>query len=354
MLALLLACVWLALRQRHLGGAAAERGLALVLALVAVYVICIAALWLYVGRAIVRPLDSLADCACALAQGDLGRRVPVTGGGEIGRLQATFNVMAAQLQAQREEWQRARDRAQAASLSKSHFLAGVSHDIRTPMNSIFVALDMLLESPLNEDQQRYARLARAATYRALHLVDDVLDLAKIEAGRMELEIIDFDPHGLAAQTLALMNQRAAAKRLRLTLDVAAEVPRVVRGDAMRLGRVLSNLVDNGIKFTPRGEVRVALAAATDAAAGVAQLRFSVRDTGIGLTAAAARKVFDPFEQSDSAVARRYGGSGLGLAIAKQLVHLMGGTIGLESEPGSGSTFWFTVRVALSEGHDAAL
>lgn len=238
----------------------------------------------------------------------------------------------------------ARDAAEAANRAKSDFLANISHEVRTPLNGIVGMTGLLLESSLSASQRDHAETVRSCSEVLLQLINDLLDFAKIEAGRMEIESIPFDPLLVAEEAVALVTERANAKGLVLRLLPSPDLPRSLVGDPGRIRQVLLNLVANAVKFTEHGSVEVELAIdASACGAGEAQLQAVVRDTGIGMEAAVVERLFQPFTQADASTTRRFGGTGLGLSICRRLVELMGGAISVDSAPGRGSAFRFTVR-----------
>lgn len=243
-----------------------------------------------------------------------------------------------ELEATGAELRAARDAAQAASCAKSDFLAIMSHEIRTPLSGMVGMVDLLRGTPLNDEQKRYTVLAKESADLLLEVINDILDFSKLEAGRLQSEQIDFDLPNLIESAVLFMGERAKKKNLDIKAVLAPGLPQFVKGDPTRIRQVMLNLVSNAIKFTEQGsiEVRAAYRYQGD---GAAALRIEVIDTGIGMSPEIQAQIFDPFVQADTSISRKYGGSGLGLAICRQLCTTMGGTIGVESEPGRGSRFW---------------
>lgn len=247
---------------------------------------------------------------------------------------------------QEEELRAARDHALHSSRVKGQFLANMSHEIRTPMSGVFGMLTVLLETELTAEQKGYAEVAKESAESLLEIINDILDFSRMEAGRLEIRVDNFDLREMGAKVVGMLRPKAEQKGVALSYWCDPALPNLLNGDALRLRQILTNLVGNAVKFTEQGNVTLRILSQS-AEGGPERVRFEVQDTGIGIPVERQAALFEAFSQSDSALTRKFGGSGLGLAISKQLVNLMGGQIGVSSKPDKGSTFWFAVNLAPS-------
>jgi signal transduction histidine kinase/CheY-like chemotaxis protein len=382
---LLLGHVFLLYTQKYI-----ERALVngiLTSAVVSVVVLAVGfAATLVLIRRLVNPIVELADAAKGIAAGDLSRRAREDAAGEVGVLAGSFNHMADSL----SQYTRGLEglvtertaaladalrRAESAAEAKTQFLANMSHEIRTPMTAILGYTDILLEQSYGRQAQEPLAVIKRNGEHLLQIINDILDLSKIEAGRVQMERLSFSPLQMLAEVKSLMRVRAESKHLSLKVEFASEIPERVESDPTRVRQILINLVGNAIKFTEAGGVKLVLrlfgpgsaevddalrrssiASASGEAAGrpapadgESYLQFEVVDTGIGMSSAQVTNLFQPFYQADSTMSRRFGGSGLGLIISRRLAEMLGGTVLAESELGKGSAFRFIMPVGRLEG-----
>jgi signal transduction histidine kinase/CheY-like chemotaxis protein len=263
------------------------------------------------------------------------------GADDVAQLSATVGRLVAEREQSRRALERALDAAEEANRVKSEFLANMSHEIRTPINGIIGMTDLALETPLTEEQREFLTIARHSANALMAVINDILDFSRIEAGRLQIERVPYDPAGIAQEACSVVRPLAQAKSLPVSYRVQGDLPLAVTGDPTRVRQVLLNLLSNAVKFTEAGRVDLVLGCD---AVGSAQplLHLAVKDTGIGIAPAMHERIFEAFVQEDASTTRRYGGSGLGLSISKRLVELMGGRIWVESAPGLGSVFHVTL------------
>ena len=302
-------------------------------------------------RKIVNKVNSFADMA---ASGDLSKRIEILEYDEFGVMEDRLNQMISEMSDMAKKSEEMLAIAQAASQAKGEFLSRMSHEIRTPINAIIGMLHIAQKSNDMDKVNECLAQARSASTLLLSLVNDILDMSKIEAGKLELYQEETDLQALVNNAYYLINIKAKEKNQQLTVTIAEDVPQYMIIDAMRLSQVIVNLMNNAVKFTPEGgqislHVERCREELPEGGEQDVMLRFTVKDNGIGLSPESKGKLFNSFEQADGGIARRFGGTGLGLPISKAIVEMMGGTIDMESEEGKGSTFFFTVRATVSDG-----
>ena len=295
-------------------------------------------------RVISQPVLHLVHTAKSISdQHDFSVRAVKSSQDELGVLIDAFNEMLNLIQQRDTDLQLAKENSESANRAKSQFLAVMSHEIRSPMNSVLGMTELLQGTPLTRTQRRFVETVHHSGEGLLTVINDILDFSKIEAGKLELEYIDFDLRQVFEEVAELFAERAHAKGIELACQIYDEVPTALQGDPHRLRQICINLLSNAIKFTEQGEIVIQVTQ-LEANAQQALIRFAVKDTGIGISPEGQAKIFESFSQADGSTTRKYGGTGLGLTISKQLAHLMGGELDVESAVGHGSTFWWTARL----------
>ena len=311
---------------------------------------CLAAVSLLILLAIInrviRPIKNLSDHMRRAQEGEENVRAALTGPNDIVTMGTAFNTMMGELESRQNQLKVARDSALAAAHAKGEFAACVSHELRTPMNGVMGMLELMQDMGLNGKKEEYIKIAQSSGHSLLNLIDDILDFSKLESAKMKLHPADFSVRSLVGDIVELLDNQAQSKNLQLKASIPSDLPPQTHGDGGRIRQILINLVGNALKFTHTGGVFISINEEEKTSEFV-RLKFSVRDTGIGIPKESQASIFEAFTQADSSSTRQYGGTGLGLAICSQLVRLMGGELGLESELEKGSTFWFTIPLAIS-------
>ncbi len=307
---------------------------------------------------ILRPIEHLIETTDRFSKGDLAERAKIFRNDEIGRLSMAFNNMAEELfslihnleekvKDRTRELIVAKELAEESNKAKSQFLANMSHEIRTPMNGIIGFLSLLERTELDKTQIEYVQTIKTSSDTLVSIINDILDISKIEAGRMEIEKIHFDIRSAVESAVFLYDAKVREKGLKLSMLISTTIPNYVMGDPTKLRQVISNLVSNAVKFTDRGEISIEVSLMKETDENI-ELNFEIKDTGIGLHEYEINNLFKPFSQADSSTTRKYGGTGLGLAICSRLIEMMGGTISLKSEKGKGTTFSFNLMLDKSK------
>ena len=315
---------------------------------VSMLLVVLTAYWF--SQTVVSPLRRITERFQKFHNGELtaADKLAVEQEDEVGELVRWFNVFVESLEAKQrieQELVRAKDAAEAANRAKSEFLANMSHEIRTPMNGIIGMTNLALSTELTSEQREYLTTVQTSGQSLLDVINEILDVSKVEAGKLELSPAEFDLRSTLEDTVTMLALRAHQKHLEMVVEVAADVPYRMVSDPMRIRQVLINLIGNAIKFTDSGHVRVTVATEPPATTGDTDivLKFTVEDTGMGIPPDKHVTIFEPFTQVDASATRRYGGTGLGLTISTRLIEMMGGEIWVESELGTGTTFHFTLR-----------
>ncbi|MCB2182199.1 MAG: response regulator [Desulfobulbaceae bacterium] len=314
--------------------------------LVMAVLVILIAIWM--ASTLTRKITVMIQGITRFQEGDLKHRLQEKSSDEMGQLAQAFNRMSDKIQESIEEIRQAKDKAEESDRAKSLFLANMSHEIRTPLNGIMGLTDLLLNSKLDDTQCKHLRAVKVSSDRLFTVINDILDFSKIEAGKLDLHPVAFNLHEALDSVLQILSIKAQEKNLTLDCFIGSKVPDVLIGDPNRLLQIIINLVNNGIKFTKKGSITIQVSTEKNDHNKGKLLRFTVTDTGIGIPSDKQTLVFQAFSQADSSHIRQFGGTGLGLSISSELAALMGGSMGLSSEQGNGSTFWFTARFDLPE------